>query len=230
MQSRHLNCTLMSYIHFFTCALFIACFCPQLHPHHPPGKHCSVFFCFFCEWGVNGVCSTSHLSTGSVWHLLLELMTHRALVARNFMLRLERFNESRCHLFFSPPGIEMDYTCICKLLLTVCASEVATWFAAFFFSFYLYIPPNPSLPSSLHPLWSRCTVIPLPSHLLHPHAHLLSVSHKATFRSRERKLLMKRNRSFFNHTLPRSHLLTLISSLSASHFACSIVLRWQMVY
>lgn len=47
MQSRHLNCTLMSYIHFFTCALFIACFCPQLDPHHPPGKHCGVFFFFF---------------------------------------------------------------------------------------------------------------------------------------------------------------------------------------
>lgn len=40
------------------------------------------------------------------------------------------------------------------------------------FTAFPYIPPNPLLP----PVWSRCTVIPL---LLHPHAHLLSVSHRA---------------------------------------------------
>lgn len=37
------------------------------------------------------------------------------------------------------------------------------------FTAFPYIPPNPLLP----PIWSICTVIPL---LLHPHAHLLSVS------------------------------------------------------
>lgn len=229
MQSRHLNCTLMSYIHFFTCALFIACFCPQLHPHHPPGKHCSVLFFFFlwvgCQWCLQHISPEHRISVASA----VGADDSSSPCGKKLYVKTWTFQWIKVSSFFSPPGIEMDYTCICKLLLTVCASEVATWFAAFFFSFYLYIPPNPSLPSSLHPLWSRCTVIPLPSHLLHPHAHLLSVSHKATFRSRERKLLMKRNRSFFNHTL-RSHLLTLISSLSASHFACSIVLRWQMVY
>lgn len=151
MQSRHLNCTLMSYIHFFTCALFIACFCPQLHPHHPPGKHCGVLFFFFCEWGVNGVCSTSHLSTGSVWHLLLELMTHRALVARNFMLRLERFNESRCHLFFFPSRhwdglyvyLQTVINCVC---LWGCYMVRSIFFPSIFTS--LQIPPSlpPSIP------------------------------------------------------------------------------------
>lgn len=154
---------------FHVCALHCV-FLPTASPTSPSRKtlRCGGFF---CEWGVNGVCSTSHLSTGSVWHLLLELMTHRALVARNFMLRLERFNESRCHLFFSPPDIEMDYTCICKLLLTVCASKVATWFAAFFFLLSLhpskslspFLPPSPleqmyCYSSTLPPASPTCTL------------------------------------------------------------------------
>lgn len=69
MQSRHLNCTLMSYIHFFTCALFIACFCPQLHPHHPPGKHCGVFFFFFlwvgCQWCLQHISPEHRISVAS---------------------------------------------------------------------------------------------------------------------------------------------------------------------
>lgn len=192
-------------------------------------ENTAVCFFFFlwvgCQWCLQHISPEHRISVASA----VGADDSSSPCGKKLYVKTWTFQWIKVSSFFSPPGIEMDYTCICKLLLTVCASEVATWFAAFFFSFYLYIPPNPSLPSSLHPLWSRCTVIPLPSHLLHPHAHLLSVSHKATFRSRERKLLMKRNRSFFNHTL-RSHLLTLISSLSASHFACSIVLRWQMVY
>lgn len=210
------------------CALHCV-FLPTAWPTSPSGKTLRCVFFFFlwvgCQWCLQHISPEHRISVASA----VGADDSSSPCGKKLYVKTWTFQWIKVSSFFSPPGIEMDYTCICKLLLTVCASEVATWFAAFFFSFYLYIPPNPSLPSSLHPLWSRCTVIPLPSHLLHPHAHLLSVSHKATFRSRERKLLMKRNRSFFNHTL-RSHLLTLISSLSASHFACSIVLRWQMVY
>lgn len=208
------------------CALHCV-FLPTASPTSPSGKTLRCVFFFFlwvgCQWCLQHISPEHRISVASA----VGADDSSSPCGKKLYVKTWTFQWIKVSSFFSPPGIEMDYTCICKLLLTVCASEVATWFAAF--SFYLYIPPNPSLPSSLHPLWSRCTVIPLPSHLLHPHAHLLSVSHKATFRSRERKLLMKRNRSFFNHTL-RSHLLTLISSLSASHFACSIVLRWQMVY
>lgn len=84
------------------------------------------------------------------------------------------------NLLCSPPGIEVHYSYIHKLLWVVCASKALL--LASHFSFCPYIPPYPSLP----PFWSRCTVIPLPSHLLHPHAHLLSVSRWATFWSRER--------------------------------------------
>lgn len=229
MQSRHLNCTLMSYIHFFTCVLFIACFCPQLHPHHPPGKHCGVFFLFFlwvgCQWCLQHISPEHRISVASA----VGADDSSSPCGKKLYVKTWTFQWIKVSSFFSP---SRHWDGLYVYLQTV-INCVCLWgcymVRSIFFSFYLYIPPNPSLPSSLHPLWSRCTVIPLPSHLLHPHAHLLSVSHKATFRSRERKLMMKRNRSFFNHTL-RSHLLTLISSLSASHFACSIVLRWQMVY
>lgn len=66
--------------------------------------------------------------------------------------------------------------------------------------FLLSLHPSKSLP----PFWSRCTVIPLPSHLLHPHAHLLSVSRWATFWSRERSTDEKES-LFFNHTPLWSH-------------------------
>lgn len=107
------------------------------------------FFFFFCEWGVNGVCSTSHLSTGSVWHLLLELMTHRALVARNFMLRLERFNESRCHLFFPSRHWDGLYVYLQTVINCVCLWGCYMVRSIFFPSIFTSLQIPPSLPPSI---------------------------------------------------------------------------------
>lgn len=150
MQSRHLNCTLMSYIHFFTCALFIACFCPQLDPHHPPGKHCGVFFFFFlwvgCQWCLQHISPEHRISVASA----VGADDSSSPCGKKLYVKTWTFQWIKVSSFFSPPGIEMDYTCICKLLLTVCASEVATWFAAFFF-FLLSLHPSKSLPPFLPP-------------------------------------------------------------------------------
>ena len=79
--------------------------------------------------------------------------------------------------------------------------------------FFLSVLTSLQIPCCL-PVGSRCTVIPLPSHLLHPHAHLLSVSHWATLRPRERARATDEKESLvFNHTPLWSHLLTLISPL-----------------
>lgn len=150
MQSRHLNCTLMSYIHFFTCALFIACFCPQLHPHHPPGKHCGVFFFFFlwvgCQWCLQHISPEHRISVASA----VGADDSSSPCGKKLYVKTWTFQWIKVSSFFSPPGIEMDYTCICKLLLTVCASEVATWFAAFFFpSIFTSLQIPPSLPPSI---------------------------------------------------------------------------------
>lgn len=149
MQSRHLNCTLMSYIHFFTCALFIACFCPQLDPHHPPGKHCGVFFVFFlwvgCQWCLQHISPEHRISVASA----VGADDSSSPCGKKLYVKTWTFQWIKVSSFFSPPGIEMDYTCICKLLLTVCASEVATWFAAFFFLLSLH--PSKSLPPFLPP-------------------------------------------------------------------------------
>lgn len=136
----------------------------------------------------------------SVWHLWLELMTHSSLMETKFMFRLASSVDvavNQCVMFPSWHwGALFIYSQ--TLMSCMCLSGSSTWFT--FFSFCPYIPPNPFLP----PFWSRCTVIPLPSHLLHPHAHLLSVSRWATFWSRERTSDEKES-LLFNQILLWSH-------------------------
>ena len=59
----------------------------------------------------------------------------------------------------SPPGTEVDYSYIHKLLWTVSASVAPTWFPKFF-HLSSCIPPIPWLPPLA--FRSRCTVLPLP--------------------------------------------------------------------
>lgn len=106
--------------------------------------------------------------------------------------------ESTCHL--ASPGIDVDSQTIMNRVLLQGSYLVHS------FPFCPYILPN----RSDLPFWSRCTVIPLPS--LHPHAHLLSVSHWATFWSRVRTIDEKES-LFFNHPPLWSHLFILIISL-----------------
>lgn len=94
------------------------------------------------------------------------------------------------------------------------APVVLTWFTVF--SFCPDIPPIPSLSSPC--FRSSRTVIPLYSPTCFTHTHTCSLSLTELHFGPERELLMKRNRSFFNHTLLWSHLFTLIFTPPSSYF------------
>lgn len=145
-----LNATFCSHVHTIICL--------HHHPHHRASNHCSGFLWVGC-W-----CCISHLSTTlSVASVVGAGDSPRPSGKKHYVktwmllwIKLSSF----------PPGVETDYSCIRK---NTCELRLPLRFllsSQFFLSFFpLSLPPSKSLPS----LWSRCTVIPLPSHLLHPH-------------------------------------------------------------
>lgn len=107
------------------------------------------FFFFFlwvgCQWCLQHISPEHRISVASA----VGADDSSSPCGKKLYVKTWTFQWIKVSSFFSPPGIEMDYTCICKLLLTVCASEVATWFAAFFFLLSLH--PSKSLPPFLPP-------------------------------------------------------------------------------
>lgn len=80
----------------------------------------------------------------SVWHLLLELMTHRSLMETNFKFRMTSSVDAAVNQFIMFPSWHWGALFIYS---QTCASK-ALLFGSHF-SFCPYIPPYPSLPPSL---------------------------------------------------------------------------------
>lgn len=171
------NCTPISLIqvHNNTVHVVHLCMCPQLHPQHPPWKVAVGFVWVGCL--VYAVYLTWAL--GLVQHLLLELMTHCGLMEIKFMLRLASKHGCCCESSCHPPLLVLRRIIhIFTNSQTLCSSRVG----------------SQSFPLSLHPSKSLTTSLPFGADVLlflYPptcftHTHLLSVSHWATFWSRER--------------------------------------------
>lgn len=162
------------------------CTCPHLHPHDYPAWKNGFYWvwCLWCSLAMSpehfaqcGICCWSWWLTAASWKQMLcsDWPVVWMLVWIN--------------LLCSPPGIEVHYSYIHKLLWAVCASK-----ALLFGSYFSFCPYISSYPFPL-PFGTDVLLFLYPPTCF-THTHTCSLSLAELHFGPERELVMKRNHSF----------------------------------